>query len=171
MTTHWQSLGGPAAQRIPRALKPWLLDSHSMTQRLKQHLPELKVTVLAEGWHPKKNMWLREVTLGPPQSPWIVAQCGIPKRTCEHSQYALTQLGDTPLGQFLYTKPPIVRRDLRVATLSSDDPLFHWANGHNHHPATELWARRSALHWQAQDPIIVTEVFLPTCHEHADHPC
>lgn len=153
-TAQWSQ----ATAMLPRQQKPWLLEQGSLTQRLQQICTKLTVEVLQQGWQAvtfaqnfakfnqnvtaSEPVWLREVVLAGDEVDWVFAQTSLPQRTIQNVAQAVPNLGDTPIGLWLFPQTP--KRQC----------LEWWQD-----PQTGLYARRSILTLNHY-PIEIKEIFL-----------
>lgn len=160
----------------------WLLDSGSLTQRLRRACcSRLRVCVLRQCWtrpdrdearilglHLDAWAWTREVRLLGDEQPWVFARTLIPMRTLRGRGRRLTQLGTRPLGQALFTDPGVRRGPVEVTRIAADQPLHQRAfAGLIESPAT-IWGRRSVFRIEGR-PLLVCEIFLPDSPVFACH--
>lgn len=137
------------------AEKEWLLETGSMTRRLERYCRTLSVRRGREGWFPagesgeetallpaSARYWLREVVLCGDGQPWLAGRTLIPEAVLTGPEGALTTLGDTPLGRWLFREGAPVRDYIQLGRTGS------------------LWARRSCLRSNGK-PLLLTELFLP----------
>lgn len=144
----------------------------SLTARLRHSCgPGFNVRVLAEGWgRPSaeeerrlelrrgRMAWIRTVTLGCDDRPWVFARTVMPLSSLRGEQRRLKRLGSRPLGSVLFTRPDLRRGPLELREVAPDDPLLRaWRIDTG---GRRLWARRSIL-TVAGRPLLVMEVFLP----------
>lgn len=136
-------------------LRDWLLLEDSMTQRFEQQGKKVTITLLEEGWAGREAVaaerpqlpdetryWLREILLCADGEPWLVGRTVVPESTLNGPELALSQLGTTPLGRYLFTSSALSRDFIEVGK-------------HD-----ELWGRRSRLRLGGK-PLLLTELFLP----------
>ncbi|MCC5827138.1 chorismate lyase [Alkalimonas sp.] len=162
LQAHWQT---PAALRLLPEQCSWLLETDSLTARLKSRCQQFRLQMLTEQFHPlpealhaqltgAEDALLREVLLYCDEQAMIYAQSWLPASTLTAIE-PLARLGSQPLGEFIFRHPALQRGPIEVAELDTAEltlPL----------PLTEptLWARRSVF-WLAEHPLHVVEVFMP----------
>lgn len=152
--------GPPAAQRA------WLLDPGSLTAHLRaRHGGELRVRVLAEGRAMPTAGERRRLSLGPEPvyvrrvalnragADLVLARTLIPPGTLRGEGERLLELGETPLGELVFSDFAATRGEFELARLAPPTVLFPELD-------SPCWARRSMLNL-ATGPILVTEAFLP----------
>lgn len=167
--SRWQPLYPWLKASIPGALRPWLEEQNSMTQRLLHHtkhhfrvqrLSEKHDHPLTDEAHylqqsPSKYAWIREVLLYCDDVPWMWGRTVVPLASLRGELSRLRHLGDKPLGRFLFRDPQLQRTRLEYSVLSPT---------HAYYPTfaskQTLWARRSCFIVHSK-PVLVTEVFLP----------
>lgn len=160
--------------RIPDGLLSWMLDSGSLTDRLKSACSgQFRVQVLNERW--KRPRWDENRTLGVRAStiawvrqvqllcngiPWVFARTVIPVTTLTGAQRRLACLGSRPLGAFLFADPGMLRDPMELAPLRPGHAMFSEAVAGLDQKPGEIWGRRSVFRLRGK-PLLVTEVFLP----------
>lgn len=87
----------------------WLQERGSLTARLRAHCPELAVSLQHQG--AQQNTWLRHVHLHCKQHIWIDALTVIDHFNPDNPWYALHQLGQRPLGEYLFNHPNLERSE------------------------------------------------------------
>lgn len=156
----------------PRALRSWLSDRGSLTQRLQRQCPAFRVQLLRQGngkphpdevtqlsLHSAQHGLLRDVLLFCNGSPVVFAHTALPRQTIRGAWRPLGSLGNRPLGQVLFGNPRIGRSAMQYRKIDRRHPLYRSiVRAVGPQPAT-LWARRS-LFLLDNKPILVTEVFL-----------
>ncbi len=154
-------------------LLPWLRNRGSLTQRIMQHCDRFAVHNVKDGktniapdesalLHiaPKQLAWSREVFLYADDQPVVFAHSACNIRSLGSAWHSLRKLGNRPLGAVLFSHPEVIRMPLYYNTLSVRHPLYHHAACALSDPPNRLWARRS-LFYLHNEPLLVTEVFLP----------
>ncbi|WP_413736147.1 chorismate lyase [Sodalis sp. RH21] len=133
----------------------WLMERGSMTLRFERHCRRVAVRRGREGYFPAQTLgpevallppceryWLREVVLCGDEQPWLVGRTLIPEDALAGAEWALTTLGDIPLGKWLFRDEAPARDYIQVG--KSDN----------------LWARRSCFRPSGKS-LLLTELFLP----------
>ena len=136
-------------------LRDWLLLEDSMTKRFDQKVKKVSVIMVNEGFVVRDALdgeahllpsdpryWLREIILCANGEPWLAGRTIVPESTLSGPELALQQLGQTPLGRYLFTSSTLTRDFIEI--------------GRN----AELWGRRSRLRLSGK-PLLLTELFLP----------
>ena len=160
--------------RVPAQLRDWLLDSGSLTDRLRNACTGcFSVRVIDEGWQrPRRDEaralamrpgglgWVREVQLLCDQVPWVFARTVIPVTTLSGAQRQLGHLGDRPLGAFLFADPGMRRAAVELARIGPGQVMYAEATAGLARMPEAIWGRRSIFRVGGK-PLLVTEVFLP----------
>ncbi|MXS85331.1 chorismate lyase [Nitrosomonas sp. HPC101] len=103
---------------------------------------------------------IREVYLRCNETPVVFAHSIVRREHLRGAWRGLSRLGNQSLGTMLFTNPLIQRTPLAFRKLKPHHPLFERACRQLQIRPINLWARRS-LFILLQQPILVTEVFLP----------
>ncbi len=178
----WTSAAQVVELNLPNTLTDWLLDSESLTQRIKDHcqvnrLGHFNVKVLQQSHHilsseafcyeelnkldlTTDSALIREVMLYCGNLPVVFARTVIPESTLTGSERQLANLGNKPLGEFLFAQAELQRDGMDFAYLLPGQALFQTAIAQLDHKPESLWARRSVFRL-GDKPLLVTEVFLP----------
>jgi chorismate--pyruvate lyase len=170
----WKPVGRIRHGQLPVDLRPWLLDTASLTQRVVSVCSgPFRVRVLSQRWtRPMRNECLRlgmvagahalvrQVELLCNGVPWVYARTVIPRSTLTGRARRLANLGSRSLGATLFADPAMRRSGLEVARLSDRDALFARLATLDHAQVDSLWGRRSVF-TLAGKPLLVSEIFLP----------
>jgi len=126
-----------------------------MTRRFEQHCRRVTIRRGREGYFTAADLgpeiallprcdryWLREVILCGDGQPWLAGQTLIPADALVGAEWALTTLGDKPLGKWLFRADAPVRDYIQLGKMKS------------------LWARRSCFRPSGKS-LLLTELFLP----------
>lgn len=159
--------------RAPRALRHWLADRGSLTQRLKARHVDFRVGPVARGLarpfpdeihvlalSPQTQAYVRDVLLFGGGRARVFAHSVVPRAALHGAWSGIMQLGTRPLGEALFTNPRIQRLGLSMRRVDARHPLYRAAQRHTSVDAQQLWARRSVFCLDGR-PLLVTEVFLP----------
>ncbi|HHW7507903.1 TPA: chorismate--pyruvate lyase family protein [Mannheimia haemolytica] len=93
----------------------WLLHEGSLTQKLLEVATNFNVEVVQEKWIAKnsekttacnEDVWSREVLLKDGEKNWIFAQTLVPKSTIETIAQNVLELGNQPIGLWLFSQNP-----------------------------------------------------------------
>ncbi|WP_371872541.1 chorismate lyase [Gilvimarinus sp. DA14] len=162
----------PAGQQpnMPKTLRPWLLDSGSLTAKLRRlSVGQLSVEILRQSWgrprlsearalgcKPNQACLIREVVLqGPGQMPWVYARSLFPAPSLTGALRHLRQLDNRPLGGYLFSHPNLGRSPISIAAI----PPYTGVPDQLQKQQL-LWGRRSIFGLYGRH-ILVSEVFLP----------
>lgn len=170
----WSSRSRPHARDLPAELADWLLDTGSLTRRLRGICGgRFRVRVLHQGWtRPGRDearalrlrleawAWTREVQLLCCEQPWVFARTLIPAITLRGRGLRLTRLGTKPLGEVLFTDPRVRRGPVEIARIAAGQRLHQRAFAGFVEPPAAIWGRRSVF-WIDDRPLLVCEFFLP----------
>jgi len=122
---HWQSVNSINTSLLQEIVCDWLLDNSSLTLRIKEHCrdcpaEEFSVRVLSQMMTEPLNdevqrlqlnqhdqALIREVLLYCGKRPLIYARSVIPAQTLTGEQQQLGNLGNRPLGEFLFSQPDL----------------------------------------------------------------
>ena len=165
--TYWRA----TASGAPAELLPWLRDTGSLTQRIRQRCGLFSVRNVKSGLAPiahdesgllksAPQAWSREVFLCADDQPVVFAHSTCDTRHLHGAWTAVRELGNQPLGVLLFSHPLVSRQPLHYKALSVQHPLYRRATAGLTDPPNRLWARRS-LFYLRNAPLLVTEVFLP----------
>lgn len=159
---------------LPRALRNWLSDRGSLTQRLKTCCGTFRVVPLTTGLArpnpdeyallglvPGTRAYVREVMLLCDDVPVVFAHSVLPHASLRGGWNGITRLGTRSLGEALFSDHRIARQALAYRKLRSGHPLFRAIVVQQPLETRSLWARRSVFCLD-HHPLLVTEVFLPT---------
>ncbi|KAB0675943.1 chorismate lyase [Aeromonas caviae] len=158
----------PAECEPPEALRPWLLEADSMTQRLRRYNHHLSVQLLGNravsltvdeqalvAVSATAGM-CREVILHGDGGPAILGWTLFAEAALQGG--GLQDLGEQPLGERIFGEAPARRDHLQLACFEiASNP---WC------PAATVWGRRSRL-FLGQWPLLVHELFLPSLSSHS----
>ncbi|MEH2920558.1 chorismate lyase [Samsonia erythrinae] len=145
----------PPSSVLPDHIGDWLRETGSMTQRLEKYCAQLEVTLCREGFITSQvldeereqlpfseSYWLREVVLYGDGRPWLFGRTLVPQQTLNGADAALTEIGNQPLGRYLFEQKALMRDYIHTGCCEG------------------LWARRSRL-CLSGGPLLLTELFLP----------
>ena len=148
---NWQTL--TPEMEIPTAVANWLIDTKSLTAKLKDKYADFAVKVISQASQSPyaheqallgnaKTVVVREVELIGNQQVVVFARSVIPQTADTQS---LLEIGSKPLGEVLFNDPSITRGTLQITQ----------ANG--------IWGRRSTFVID-NTPILVSEFFLESLY-------
>lgn len=155
------------------AMQPWLIDSGSLTARLKARYADLAVQpellkntkafndeFALIGLKAVQHALIRDVLLIGNNVPVVFAHSVLPRASLRGAWNGLGRLGNKPLGAALFANPQVKRAPLRFKKLAPHHVLYQHAVQHLSTKPAYLWARRSVFSLNCAT-ILVTEVFLP----------
>ncbi len=172
--TTWQSPPAYTAKLadFPEEIGDWLLDSSSMTARMQRNCQTVTVEVVNHSssypdadeakqlsLDSESMALVREVYMLCDGKRWLYGRTVIPEQTLVGKAKQLIELGEVPLGKFLFSDPEITRSPFIVTQLESHHDLFKKALSSDM-AEDSLWARRSKFFIDNR-PLLLTEVFLP----------
>ncbi len=164
---NWSTANRPSSANTEN----WLLDKGSLTQKLGNQCQSFQIKVLGqkvmpiqaheEPLFPKPSRFLiREVLLQCENIPWVFARTLIPESTLAGQGKGLAALGESSLGDFLFSDPKLTRGEFEVAEFAQDSDVFKLAKSLGQQPKCSLWGRRSLFFLDGK-PLLVAEIFLP----------
>ena len=193
---HWVTADYSSILHLKDNIREWLLDSASLTLRIKQHcqcqrLGCFSVKLLNQGMglpsndevqrlrlRSRRYALIREVLLFCGDTPLIFARTVIPIKTLTGPQRQLGRLGNRPLGEFLFSQPELQRDMMEVAVISQGHQLYdaavqslnkkHSLAQSKTYSSRRIWARRSVFCLRHK-PLLVAEVFLPEILNQSGH--
>ena len=157
----WHDIARIRAE-IPEAYRAWIHLPGSLTKALRERSEKFSVDVLAqehlylstpldgfEGRSGPVAYFSRKVLLKHGDIPWVAAHTLIPETSLRNGLSQLTKLENKPLGELLFTASGVHKDMLQACQTESG------------------WGRRARYHLH-QQPLLVTEFFLPELikHEH-----
>lgn len=156
----------------------WLIDSHSLTQRLQQRYKDFSVIpaliaykkpfldeLLPLNISHRKKVLIREVKLMGSNQLVVYAHSVLPRKSLRGAWLGLRNLGNKPLGAMLFANPQVSRAPLSYKKLKSQHVLYRLATKDLITKPAFLWARRSVFSLNCAS-IMITEVFLPQLLDH-----
>ncbi len=160
------------ADELPQQLTSWLLDSSSLTARLKQHCNNFRVELLGQQVLPclaveandviveGEQVLVREVLLYCDDKPQVFARSLLPLASLTGAEQELANLGTQSLGQVLFNNPSLERQCIEISTFDFNSSVANFANKLKLKVQQPLWGRRSIFMLENK-PLMVAEVFLP----------
>ena len=169
----WQS-PSYAKQRneISTTLLNWLLDSGSLTMRLRANCQQFRVELLGQKIQAcpdveandtikaGEQVLVREVLLYCDEKPQVFARSLLPLSSLTGAEQALANLGTQSLGQVLFNSPSLERQAIEVAEFDQNSSVAQLAKDLALKVENNLWGRRSIFVLENK-PLMVAEVFLP----------
>lgn len=151
-------------------LRDWLLNTGSLTKKLRTCCETFEVKVLQQTKTQDKNaddhgnFWIREVLLCLDGIPWVFARTLIPNGLMLLPDNELKNLGNRPLGELLFNNKEYQAEMLKIACFHSCPKLASFAQSLSQFSTEPLWGRKRYFYRQ-QYKLIVSEIFLPSAIE------
>jgi chorismate lyase len=156
-------------------LRPWMTDRGSLTARIVAHFPDFNLQRVVQArvlpfaderralrLRAGELAIVREVILKSGTTPLIFAHTVAHSDSLNGAWRGLSRLGARPLAEMLFHDPSVSRMAIEYKLLNARHPLAWRVREVITLPTTAtIWARRSVF-LKAQQPLMVTEVFLPT---------
>jgi len=158
--------------KLPDNVQSWTYESGSLTQRLRSSYGDaVAVKILLQRWHtpflserrllnlPEHRYALtREVLLHANGKPLILARTIIPVTTIKAAKSNLSQLGNRPLGEIIFSYPKLERIAMDISLI---DPST-WTQSAIGEATIDrsIWGRRT-VYAIAHKQMLVSEFFLP----------
>jgi chorismate--pyruvate lyase len=173
----WQEKESVIQDIIDERIQPFLFNEGSLTQFLQEQCSGLfNIELIAEVWqHPlpeetillsiadDEATFIRKSLLKCDDKTLVYARTVIPVKTLAGENQKLIQLGEKPLGDVLFNDDSTYRSDMNYAKIPVDCELHSEAtNGLDN--VSELWGRQSVFYID-QQPLLITEIFLPAILE------
>lgn len=163
-----------ARARVPARYLPWLFDTASLTQRLRDTCRgKFRVRVLSQAWErprpeeaqalnmrPRARVLVRQVQLLCDARPWVYARTVLPRATLTGPERRLAHLKSRSLGAVLFADPTMRRGHTEIVRLRAGDALHGFATHALDPPPAEVWGRRTLFRLHGK-PLLVSEFFLP----------
>jgi len=173
-TSTWRSKHPYFKNLAPKPLQHWLTDRESLTKAIIQTCPQkFSVRVLDESWQqptynearklqmkPNTLAYVRQVHLFCGDTAWVYARTVIPQPSLRGELQKLTKLGTQPLAAVLFANKHVQRGELETTQLSKQHASYKTALTFSKKSAELIWGRRS-LFFVANNPLMVSEIFLP----------
>jgi len=167
----WRSYTRTPVATTPGALRSWLLDRGSLTQRLIDASSgkfqvevlnqRMELPLLSEartlGIPTRQRALVREVILYGCNEPWVYARSIIPVNTLTGRLRSLRTLDNRPLGALLFNDKTMQRGDIEITCMNTES---HLQPNLPRDIKGTIWGRRSVFYLD-QKPLLVSEMFLP----------
>jgi chorismate--pyruvate lyase len=168
----WQENRPGLRHKLPGNVQSWTYESGSLTQRLRNFYGDaVAVKILLQSWHepflserrllklPEHQYSLtREVLLYANDKPLILARTIIPATTVKAAKNNLSQLGNRPLGEIIFSYPKLERIAMDVTLI--DPPTWTQLAIAEVGINQSIWGRRT-VYAIASKQMLVSEFFLP----------
>lgn len=159
---------------LPAHLRPWLLDTGSLTQRIIGACSKkFRVEVVRQGWvrpmrnearalglRPEAYALVREVRLFCGDAPWVYARTVIPRATLSGIERRLAWLRSRSLGAMLFADPSVERGEFELVQLVPGDRLYERTATLLAQRPPMIWGRRARFRLKGK-ALLVSEIFLP----------
>jgi chorismate lyase len=173
----WQNKESALKVITDKRAHPFLFNEGSLTQFIQQRCPGLfSVELISESWHQpladeaellslenNENTFIRKSLLKCDNQILVYARTAIPEKTLSGKNQKLTELGEKPLGDVLFNDKTTYRSDIRYAKIPVNCELHKEATKGSD-ITSELWVRQSLIYIE-QQPLLITEIFLPAILE------
>jgi chorismate lyase len=177
LNLHWQNKETARLMLCDKRLQSFLFQKGSLTRFIQQRCRgSFHVDLITESWcypmpdekHllPLRNheiTFIRESWLKCNNQRLVYARTVIPRKTLKGKNQKLTRLGTKPLGKILFNDNTTYRTNMRYAKIPVNCEL-HKETTKGSDISSELWGRQS-LFYIKNNPLLITEVFLPTILE------
>ncbi|MFI4937321.1 MAG: chorismate--pyruvate lyase family protein [Candidatus Berkiellales bacterium] len=161
-------------------INAWLTKPKILSQALRHFCQQLTLKLIAQEFglafedeyailnlQPEALPLVRRIFLLGDDIPWTYGRVVVPAVTYEHHLAQFASLGANFLGEkLLYNNPDVQRSRFEYIALDESHPLFEQVNKDLATPlSAPLYGRRSVFTIK-EDPLLVTEVFLPHLPEY-----
>ncbi len=163
-TTHWKPCSVWQRFNLTIEAKNWLVNTPSLTAKIRYSCPDMTVEILSEKWQRPLNFeakalrlkqgefaWVRCVLLKCNHDNWIYARTVIPKMQTGNPWFALKKLGNQPLGEILFSLKQVKRSPFLLLKSFSSWPYL---------PKQKPRLARQSIFTQKNHKLLLTEVFL-----------
>lgn len=169
LSSQWQDA---SVFSLPEHLLSWLLDTNSLTARLKNQCQQFRVELLGQqievcqtndvftGIKVGEKVLVREVLLYCDEKPQVFARSLLPLSSLTGAEQALANLGTQSLGQVLFNNPSLERKAIEITEFDVNSAVAKLAENLQLNFVDNLWGRRSIFILENK-PLMVAEVFLP----------
>lgn len=177
MKLHWQNKETALLDTGDIAIHDFLFHEASLTRFIQQRCEGVfSIELISESKHQAMPDEVKFLSLQNDEITFIRKsrlKCGnhavvyartiMPQKTIEGENQWLTMLGTKPLGDILFNDEKTYRTDMRYAKIPVDCELYQEAT-QGLGITSELWGRQS-LFYTDQQPLLITEIFLPAILE------
>lgn len=177
MKLHWQNELSNQEKPDDKRLHEFLFQSGSLSRSIEECCRgTFNIELKNESWSAPMSdenqllalidneiTFIRESWLKCDNKRLVYARTVIPRITFEGESQELMELGNKPLGNILFSDNKTYRTNMRYAKIPLHCDLHKQATMDTD-IVTELWGRQS-LFYINNNPLLVTEVFLPTISE------
>ncbi|MBU2894611.1 chorismate lyase [Colwellia sp. D2M02] len=178
LASHWHD---PSRSQLTHSLLDWLLDSASLTARLKKHCTHFSVELLGQKVEAcsaaeataeicaGEQVLVREVLLHCDHVPQVFARSLLPLSSLTGEEQHLANLGTQSLGQVLFSSPLLTRKKIHIASFDKQSSVGQLSQYLQLAVGKPLWGRRSTF-MLGDKPLVVAEVFLPQAFAYQQTP-
>lgn len=177
MKLHWQNKETTLSGATEIAVHDFLFHEDSLTCFIKQRCSgDFSVELISESKQQalpdetqflsiesEETTFIRRSRLKCGEQAVVYARTIMPQQTIEGENQWLTTLGTKPLGDVLFNDEKTYRADMRYAKIPVNCELHNEATK-DLDISFDLWGRQS-LFYTAQQPLLITEIFLPAILE------
>lgn len=170
----WRHLSAENQHAIPAAIRPWLIETGSLTAKIKRLCTgKFSVELLDQKERlakpheqdllqlsPEDSIIVRQVYLYCDTHPVVYARSLIPTLTLKDRFSDLENLGTQPLGEKIFSDPQLERSPIEWITVTQESAVYGYATQALSQKPDALSGRRS-LFYGAAKPILISEYFLP----------
>lgn len=170
----WQLLTAANQLMIPEAIRPWLIETGSLTTKIKYlcadvfsvQLIDQTVRVSTHGEQQLLQLSsgdeviVRQVYLFCGKTAVVYARSLIPVLALQDRFAALDKLGEKPLGEKIFSDPQLERSQIEWVLINSINPIYPAVVRTLNDKPESVTGRRS-LFYGAAKPILISEYFLP----------
>ncbi len=156
-----------------KTLHPFIFHTGSLTRYIRQQCHgKFNIAIKSESWQypmqdevqliktrQSEKVFIRESWLKCDDKALIYARTIIPRKTLTGKNKKLTELGNKPLGEILFSGKTSYRASMRYAEITKTCSLYNQVIS-NDEINSRLWARQS-LFYIRKKPLLIIEVFLP----------
>ncbi len=177
MKLHWKNKLSTQEAPDDKKLHDFLFQSGSLSRLIEECCEgTFNIELKNESWTtplPDENQllalnnnevtFIRESWLKCDNKKLVFARTVIPRITFDGESHDLMALGNKPLGNILFSDSKTYRTNMRYAKIPLNSDIHKQATM-NTEIVSELWGRQS-LFYINNNPLLVTEVFLPAISE------
>ena len=169
----WTPLTSENQDQIPEELRSWLIDTGSLTEKLRGACRTFSVHLISQTERQAKSHEVllleltdsdslidREVQLYCNTEPVVYARSLIPVKAVSDRFEGLDTMGEKPLGEKIFSDPQLSRSPIEWSQMTENHPLFSHAVDNVCPLPAVIFGRRS-LFYGAAKPISISEFFLP----------
>jgi chorismate lyase len=173
----WQNKDSALQNIIDKRVHPFLFHEGSLTYLIQEHCSgKFNIELISESWQQpmedesillsltnNEASFIRKSLLKCDDLTLVYARTVIPVKTLSGKNQKLMELGAKPLGDVLFNDTTTYRSDMRYAKIPVDCDFYSDASKYLE-SESDLWARQSLIYIE-QQPLLITEIFLPAILE------